>query len=217
MQMRPSSEAKLSRSRQPVLALALVLAAASATPPAHAEFYKLTGRYECLADAAAVCYDATPAGPGPFAASAAAAPPSAAPEHAAAAPTAVAPPPEPSPTKAPAAKKAAQPPSPGDPLEGIAARLQARSPAAGDLKALRIRAKAGDSRALEMLAWCELMGVGTAPDPVHAYFLYGEAAKAGAGDGTANQAIVFKRDLTQDQRQQVLAVENGRMAAAPVQ
>jgi len=28
--------------------------------PAHAEFYKLEGRYECLAKPGAVCYDATP-------------------------------------------------------------------------------------------------------------------------------------------------------------
>ncbi|MBV9521249.1 MAG: hypothetical protein JO010_00555 [Alphaproteobacteria bacterium] len=101
---------------------------------------------------------------------------------------------------------------PRDPLEALAERLLRRQPDAGDLAALRAKAEATDHRALEMLAWCELMGVGTAPDPVHAYLLYGEAAKAGAADARASQAMIFKTRLSQEERQQILEVENGRLA-----
>ena len=71
--------------------------------------------------------------------------------------------------------------------------------------------ESGDARALEMLAWCALTGVGTPRDPVRAYFLYGDAAVAGAPKGRENQVTVYERTLTSNQRQQVLEVENGRL------
>lgn len=200
--------------RMMAVALTAALAAPCAFPPAaRADFFKLAGRYQCLATPGAVCDDAAPSGPGPFPP----APPPAqvedaiptpptraipdgtdkADEHAAA-------------TTHATAHRAA----PVDPLTAIGARLRAGKPASGDLADLRARAKAGEPRALEMLAWCEMAGIGTPRDPVHAYLLYGEAAKAGAADARATQRFIFRSRLTQDQRQQVLEIENGRLAAA---
>jgi TPR repeat protein len=195
---------------------ALCFAFIAASLPAHADFYQLSGRYECLGETGAVCDDAAPSGPGPFAAgdesdSAAAVSNS---TSAALGPDVKAPPPARAKSNKPKANaKSAPVASPADPLEAVAARLQARNPAPGDLAFVLARAKASDSRALEMLAWCALNGVGIPANPLHAYLLYGDAAKAGAADARANQAIVFKRNLTQEQRQQAVEYENGRTAA----
>jgi TPR repeat protein len=196
----------------PALCFALIVASL----PAHADFYQLSGRYECLGEAGAVCDDAVLSGPGPLAAGTESDSTAAESNSTSAAlgPDVKAPPRARAKSSKPKTNAKSAPATPvADPLEAVAARLQARNPAPGDLAFVLARAKASDSRALEMLAWCALKGVGIPANPLHAYLLYADAAKAGAADARANQAIVFKRDLTQEQRQQVLEYENGRTAA----
>ncbi len=76
---------------------------------------------------------------------------------------------------------------------------------------LQARAKAGNARALELLAWAELVGVGVPRDAVQAYFLYGMAAAAGLPTGRRDQASIYEGALTAEERQQVLVIENGNI------
>ncbi|HUK60366.1 MAG TPA: hypothetical protein VLV50_14135 [Stellaceae bacterium] len=173
-------------SRHVLLAVAAFVAGTVA--PARADFYALEGRFQCLDRPGAVCFDATP--------DLAIAPPvpsdSGAPESAPA-PVAAAPPPP-----------VAAPPPPVDPVVVAARHIARNAPAAGDLDLLRRRADEGDSRALELLAWCALHGIGMSADPVAAYLLYGRAAAAGVAHAHTNQGLVYERNLSQAQRQQVL-------------
>lgn len=161
--------------------------------PAFADFYTLEGRFQCLDEPNAVCYDATP--------SRDPAPPR---------PVAVAPVTPPAVTQAPpVAPKpvSAHARPPLDPILAIAMRIKDHEPGAGDLAALRHAASADDPRAIELLAWCALRGIGTGRDPVAAYFLYGEAADAAVPHARENQAAIYEQTLTPDQRQQVLETE----------
>lgn len=179
--------------------------------PARADFYDLSGRYECLEKPDAVCYDATPD-----------APPSQPPSETAAEHDMV--PAEPGASQAksdgarpdePKGKKGAvekhAPAQPVDPYRQIVRRIQARKPEGGDLSVVQARAKTGDASALDLLAWCTLEGVGVTPNPIRAYILYGEAAAAGAPQARANQEVIYGRILTQEQRQQLLDIQNGRI------
>jgi hypothetical protein len=187
------------------LAAALTLAAIGAAAPARADFYSLEGRFQCLDQPGAVCYDATP--------SRAPTPPAApAPKPAAAMQTRDAPPPAPKPVPTPVSAPAAAANAPApprrrmDPILAVAARIKADRPAAGDLDALRRAAAADDPRAIELLAWCALRGIGTTRNPAAAYFLYGEAAANDVPHARANQAAVYERLLTPDERQHVLDI-----------
>ncbi|HXY99511.1 MAG TPA: hypothetical protein VEI03_05895 [Stellaceae bacterium] len=175
-----------------------VLAWCAVAPPAAAQFYSLEGRFECLNDPKAVCFDATSDGP-------------MAKPSGTATPAAARRPPRqrqtPQPDAAPRQAEAA------DPLREIAHRIENGHPAAEDPAALRRLAEAGDKRALELLAWCNLRGLGVARDPLQAYLLYGVAAGVGVAAARRNQAIIYENDLTSEQRQQVLLIENGGVAA----
>ncbi len=164
--------------------LAAAAALAGAAQPARADFYALEGRFQCLDRAGAVCFDATPdpalAPPVPRDSQASESPPPA--------PAAAPPPPR----------------VPVDPIAAAAHRIEHAAPAAGDLDLLRRSASAGDSRALELLAWCALKGIGMTADPVAAYLLYGRAAVAGVAHARENQALVYERHLSQSERQEVL-------------
>jgi hypothetical protein len=188
--------------------IAVALAIAGSVP-ARADYARLQWQYECLKQPDAVCYDATPSGVDPLAppAPVTAAPPVTSPALTVAAPSA---PPE---RKPRAAKAGAGEGQAADPLRAIAMRLQAHKPTASDMTTLEARAKAGNARALELLAWAELVGVGVARDPVQAYFHYGLAAAAGAPTGRRDQALVFEGSLTAEERQQVLVIENGKLPA----
>ncbi len=72
----------------------------------------------------------------------------------------------------------------------------------------------GDSRAIELLAWCDYVGVGEARDPVAAYILYGIAALSGIARASTNQAVIYEYILTPDERQAVLDIQND-IGAAP--
>jgi hypothetical protein len=49
---------------------------------------------------------------------------------------------------------------------------------------------------------------------MQAFRLYGEAAAAGAAGARANQAAIYERALTPEQRQQALDAETARLAGA---
>jgi hypothetical protein len=178
--------------------LALTLALAVMPRGARAEFYTLEGRFQCLDRPDAVCFDAVAAKlEPPFAPPAAAAPDSrdstseavVAELH----PSTRTPP--------PAAKE------PADPVLAIANRIERARPEAGDLDRLRRAAEAGDGRAIELLAWCALKGIGTGRDPVEAYLLYGKAAAAAVPRARQNQALVYESALSSSERQRVLDLQ----------
>jgi len=177
-------------SRHVLLASALGLAAAAA--PARADFYALEGRFQCLDRPGAICFDATPD-------AAVAPPPSPRDSRDSAAPES----PHPAPTAAAAPPRAA-PPAPVDPIVAVARRIERNAPAPGDLDMLRRSADSGEPRALELLAWCTLRGLGVRSDAVAAYLLYGRAAAAGVPHARQNQALVYERTLTSAERQRVL-------------
>jgi len=190
------------RHRRRFAFLALALAACLGAP-ARADFYKLDGRFQCLARANAVCYDATPSPPGSGAKPATldsprpAAPP---PPIVAALETTPVPPP------------VAAPP---DPILAISARIKARAPAPGDLALLRRHVETGDKRALELLAWCALNGIGTPRDALSAYRLYGAAAADAVPHARENQRIIYEQALSSAQRQQLLLLEASGKGALP--
>jgi hypothetical protein len=176
------------------LLLALVLRAL----PAEAQFYSLDGRFQCLDNPRAVCFDATSDAPRP-------APP-------------VPQPPMPERRAAPAEQVAAirkAPLAPVDPLQAVILRLEARKPVPGDIALLRQRAHAGDKRAIELLAWANLEGIGVPPDPMEAYLLYGTGASLGVPHAKRNQAIVYETMMTPEQRQEVLTIEDETLTPPP--
>jgi hypothetical protein len=176
-----------------------ILCSGVVTRPADAQFYSLDGMLECVRTPGAVCYDTTtPHASEPIQSDRPAQP---------AARPAISPvpairlaPDDRAPTRRPAAAI--------DPLQEIAMHLQARAPAPGDLSTLRSRAEARDGRALELLAWCEFIGLGVQRDPVFAYLLYGAAAAVGVPNAAKNQAAIYETALAPAQRQQILDIEN---------
>jgi hypothetical protein len=183
------------------------LALAALVSPARADFYSLDGRFQCLDHANAICGD-----PEPLAALPRALPP--APPAAPPAPAA-APAPAPAPAApAPVAHIAPPMPRPEDPLHAVAQRVQAGTPASGDIAWLRQAAQNGNARAIELLAWCDLNAIGTPRDTVKAYLLYGAAADAALPHARENQALIYERDLSSVQRQQVLDLVNEGVALA---
>jgi hypothetical protein len=110
---------------------------------------------------------------------------------------------------------AAIPPPPPTKPEGptfpqVLAHVRDRSATQGDIDVLARLAEANDARAVEVLAWCKLSGIGGARDPVAAYWLYRQAAGLEVPHARDNQVAIFERQLTPDQRQQVLTEENKR-------
>jgi TPR repeat protein len=165
--------------------------------PAHADFYALDGPFECLNQAKAVCYDATP--------SRAAAQPQRRTDASGGAPDAAA-----SASLSPSAATQTASEHRGttlDPIIEIATRIKEKRPAADDLTALHRAAAAGDPRAIELLAWCALRGIGTERNPVAAYFFYGEAAAAAVPHARENQAAIYSQSLTPEERQRILKIE----------
>ena len=175
----------------------LTLALAFAPATARAEFYTLEGRFQCLDRPNAVCFDA---------AAAKLEPPFAAPPPAPDSRNSVADGPEAAPQPSTRATPLAAK-EPTDPLLVIAKHIENARPEAGDLDRLRRAADAGDGRAIELLAWCALKGIGIGRDPVEAYLLYGKAAAADVPRAQQNQALVFESTLTSAQRQRVLDLQ----------
>jgi TPR repeat protein len=181
-------------------------------PPAHAEFFSLDGRFQCLERGAAVCGDAQSVLKPPPAPAPGVTQNPAEPEPIEAAPVA-APIASAAPATAPATVAVARP---IDPLQVVAARVQARRPSSNDLAWLAKAASDGNPRAIELLAWCKLNAIGMARDPIEAYLLYGAAGNAALPNARENQRLIYERDLNSDQRQQVLALANEDVALARI-
>lgn len=102
-------------------------------------------------------------------------------------------------------------PKPNEPsFKQVLAHVRDGSAGQGDIDMLTRLAKADDPRAVEVLAWCKLNGIGGARDPVAAYWLYRQAAVLNVSHARDNQIAVFERQLTSEQRQQILTEENKR-------
>jgi TPR repeat protein len=174
--------------------------------PAQAQFYSLEGRFQCLNDPAAICFDASSGWPAPKPDARRVAQPAAA---------AVAVPPARAVKARPVQLVPQSAPAATDPIREISARLQAGKPAPGDVAILRRAARAGDRRALELLAWCNLKGLGTPRDPLQAYLLYSAAAAMGISPAQQNLARIYEDELTPEQRHQALMIENSVLFPAP--
>jgi TPR repeat protein len=188
---------------------ALAAATIFAAPPmAQAELFSLDGRFQCLESGAAICGDAqalVKPRPAPVIAA-----PDVAPEPVSTVPvTAPA-------TATPVATQASASSRPIDPLQVVAARVQARRPSSNDLAWLAQAARNGNARAIELLAWCKLNAIGMARDPIEAYLLYGAAGNAALPNARDNQRLIYERDLSSDQRQQVLDLANEGMTLAQI-
>jgi TPR repeat protein len=89
-------------------------------------------------------------------------------------------------------------------------RVKRRAATEGDIALIERRAAAKDPRAVEVLAWCKLNGIGMKPDALAAFWLYREAAGLGVANAGRNQLAIFETRLTSAERQQVLMKENAR-------
>jgi len=116
--------------------------------------------------------------------------------------------------RTPQTAPAPPPPPPSKPAEpGIGdsiAHVRASKASAKDIDLLARAAQAGDPRAVEVLAWCKLKGIGTPRDPLAAYWLYRQAAALEIPHARENQLAIFEHQLTSEQRQQVLISENSQ-------
>ena len=111
----------------------------------------------------------------------------------------------------PPAEPPAPPPKPNEPsFPQVVAHVRDGSAGPGDIEVLARLAEGNDARAVEVLAWCKLSGIGGARDPVAAYWLYRQAAGLNVPHARDNQIAIFERQLTSEQRQQVLTEENKR-------
>ena len=78
------------------------------------------------------------------------------------------------------------------------------------MRLLAARVEAKDARAVEVMAWCKLNGIGTKPDALEAYWLYREAAQLGVANAKRNETAIFERRLSSAERQEVLMKESAR-------
>lgn len=95
-------------------------------------------------------------------------------------------------------------------LDDVIAHVRARTVSAHDIEILEHGVAAKDTRAIEVLAWCKLTGLGGSPDVVAAYRLYGEAADLGVPNARKNQIAIYETRLTPEQRQSVLLPQTAR-------
>jgi TPR repeat protein len=102
------------------------------------------------------------------------------------------------------------PPPSGPTMAQVIAKVRAKTADAKDMQLLEKKATADDPRAVEVLAWCKLNGIGGAADAAAAYWLYRQAAKLGVANARQNQIAVYESRLTPDERQRVLLRENAR-------
>lgn len=96
----------------------------------------------------------------------------------------------------------------GPSFSDIIAHVKNKTAGQKDIDQLTRLSEANDPRAVEVLAWCKLNGIGTARDALAAYRLYGKAAGLDVPHARENQIAVFERQLTAEQRQEVLMSQN---------
>jgi TPR repeat protein len=99
-------------------------------------------------------------------------------------------------------------PAPVPTLDQVIAKVRDKSAGPREIALLEKHAAADEARAVEVLAWCKLNGIGAAADPEAAYWLYRQAAALGVANALKNQIAVYKTRLTPEQRQRVLMLEN---------
>lgn len=87
-------------------------------------------------------------------------------------------------------------------------RVKRRAATDGDIKVLEDRAAGKDPRAIEVLAWCKLNGIGMKEDALAAFWLYHDAAALGVANAGKNEIAIYENRLTSAERQQVLLKEN---------
>ena len=102
------------------------------------------------------------------------------------------------------------PPPAGPTLEGVIDKVRSNSLGPREVEFLEKRAAANDPRAVEVLAWCKLNGIGVPADALAAFWLYRQAASLGVANARQNQIAIYENRLTPDQRQQVLLREQSR-------
>jgi TPR repeat protein len=88
--------------------------------------------------------------------------------------------------------------------------VKKHDPTEADMRLLETRAEAKDPRAVEVLAWCKLNGIGTKEDAVGAFWLYHDAAQLGVPNAKRNETAIFERRLTSAERQQVLVQKSAQ-------
>ena len=98
----------------------------------------------------------------------------------------------------------------GPSLEQAIAKVRAKTAGPAEIALLEKQAAANEPRAVEVLAWCKLNGIGTPPDALAAYWLYRQATALGVANARRNQVAVFEHRLTSEERQQVAARENAQ-------
>jgi hypothetical protein len=95
-------------------------------------------------------------------------------------------------------------------MEKVVAKVRSKTLGPREIEFLEQHAAANEQRAVEVLAWCKLSGVGIPADAVAAYWLYRQAAKLGVAHARRNQTAVFETRLTPEERHQVLVQENAQ-------
>ena len=113
---------------------------------------------------------------------------------------------EPAPALPAAKQTAKEAPSFAETVEHV----KKRAPTEADMRFLAARVDAKDPRAVEIMAWCKLNGIGTMPDALAAYWLYREAAGLGVANAKKNETAIFERRLSSAERQEVLTKESAR-------
>ncbi len=88
--------------------------------------------------------------------------------------------------------------------------VKKRAPTEADMHLLAARADAKDARAVEVMAWCKLNGIGTKPNALDAFWLYHEAAELGVATAKRNETAIFEHRLTSAERQEVLTKVNAK-------
>ncbi len=102
------------------------------------------------------------------------------------------------------------PPPAGPSLDEAIAKVRDKTAGPAQIALLERHAAAKEPRAIEVLAWCRLNGIGGAPDALAAYWLYREAATLGVANARRNQIAIYETRLTPEERQAVLMRENTR-------
>jgi TPR repeat protein len=106
-------------------------------------------------------------------------------------------------------QKRPPPPKPvGPTLEQVIAKVRDHTAGAREIAILEKDAATDDPRAVEVLAWCKLNGIGTPADALAAFWLYQRAAQLGVAHARQNQVAIYETRLTPQQREQVLLREN---------
>jgi TPR repeat protein len=101
------------------------------------------------------------------------------------------------------------PPKPEAPgVDDVIAKVRDKTAGTREIGILENRAATKDPRAVEVLAWCRLNGIGGEPDVLAAYWLYREAAELGVANARRNQITIYETRLTPEQRHNVLTREN---------